>query len=127
MSDNQSDNAPDWGKLLRRAARSEAKLIDKPAPTEIHSCSHDRRFSGVFFLPPETHGCVACAFEQSLKERDELREAVEHLRREVSGRPSNELHNAAIAELTRERDMWKDTIAQRDRLVKGLRATRGKP
>ncbi len=27
-------------------------------------CDHDKRFSGVFFMPKEDHGCIACGFER---------------------------------------------------------------
>ena len=33
-------------------------------------CEHDKRFAGVFFLPKEDRGCVACGFER-LQAREE--------------------------------------------------------
>ncbi len=32
------------------------------------SCDHDKRFSGVFFLPKEDNGCIACALERETAE-----------------------------------------------------------
>ena len=38
----------------------------------MSKCDHDKRFSGVFFLPREYHGCVACGFEQITAENERL-------------------------------------------------------
>lgn len=35
-------------------------------------CEHDKRFSGVFFLPKEDSGCVACALERVSTENTHL-------------------------------------------------------
>jgi len=34
----------------------------------MSECSHDSRFSGVFFLPKEDNGCIACALERASNE-----------------------------------------------------------
>lgn len=43
------------------------------------SCDHDKRFSGVFLLPPEDHGCIACALERVAADNKDLRERVQYL------------------------------------------------
>ncbi len=38
----------------------------------MSDCDHDKRFSGVFFLPKETKGCLACMTEQQAHEIERL-------------------------------------------------------
>ncbi len=42
-------------------------------------CDHDKRFTGVFLLPPEDEGCVACGFERVNTDNKDLRERVQYL------------------------------------------------
>lgn len=37
------------------------------------SCDHDKRFSGVFDLPKEDGGCLACALERGAREIEALK------------------------------------------------------
>ena len=42
----------------------------------LNECGHDTRFAGLFFLPKQTRGCLACYSEyQAQAIRDALREA----------------------------------------------------
>lgn len=63
----------------------------------VAPCDHDKRFGGVFFLPKEDHGCLACGYErltallaaerlkrqQAEHERDCLVEELAEARKEV--------------------------------------------
>lgn len=46
----------------------------------MNECTHDKRFGDVFLMPTGTNGCVACAFEQMLRENTDLRAENEKLR-----------------------------------------------
>jgi len=45
----------------------------------MSECEHDKRFTGVFLMPKEDHGCVACAFERVSTENEELTTRVQYL------------------------------------------------
>ena len=51
-------------------------------------------------------------------EIESLRAQVEHLRHEISGRPSNEMHDATIAELTKERERIAAEQLERERIAR---------
>ena len=40
----------------------------------MSECEHDKRFVGVFLLPPEDRGCIACAFERVSAELKDTKE-----------------------------------------------------
>ena len=52
--------------------------MNKPRETPLTECEHDKRFRGVLLMPKETHGCVACGFELSLRTATELGRYVIH-------------------------------------------------
>jgi hypothetical protein len=45
---------------------------------EAH-CKHIARFRGVFDLPHEDRGCLACALERTTRQRDELAAALREM------------------------------------------------
>ena len=75
-------------------AEWDRRMDANPRPTD---CNHDNRFGGVFDLPKECNGCIACFAELKAQQLTALRDAAQEVVNEIEHPDKSRFKQRALA------------------------------